>query len=157
MQLLALAEGVHTENLSFHICKTGWIIPMYWDCENSMRERLQEHFFKAFKPSDVQCLFGEDFPVCVDSFKWNVSNINLKCSVVFLYCVKCIWKRHMATVDSMTGLTQDLCERNWVCWDVSQGSSMEDQPLMAVPKGWGKKFFSPEEESERGVTTLLSA
>ena len=41
---------------------------MYWDCENSMRERLQEHFFKAFKPSDVQCLFGEDFPVCVDSF-----------------------------------------------------------------------------------------
>lgn len=34
---------------------------------------------------------------------------------------------------------------------------MEDQPLMAVPKGWGKKFFSPEEESERGVTTLLSA
>lgn len=85
---------------------------MYWDCENSMRERLQEHFFKAFKPSDVQCLFGEDFPVCVDSLKWNVSNINLKCSVVFLYCVKCIWKRHMATVDSMTGLTQDLCERN---------------------------------------------
>ena len=101
-------------------------------------------------------LWGRFSSVCVDSFKWNVSNINLKCSVVFLYCVKCVWKRHMAKVDSMTGLTQDLCESNWVCWDFSQGRSMEDQPLKAVPKGWGEKFFSPEEESERGVTTFLS-
>ena len=100
-------------------------------------------------------LWGRFSSVCVDSFKWNVSNINLKCSVVFLYCVKCVWKRHMAKVDSMTGLSQDLCESNWVCWDFSQGRSMEDQPLKAVPKGWGEKFFSSEEESERDVTTFL--
>ena len=32
---------------------------------------------------------------------------------------------------------------------------MEDQPLKAVPKGWGEKFFIPEEESERDVTIFL--
>lgn len=61
----------------------------------------------------------------------------------------------MAKVDSMTGLTR-AAENKRSVETSTKAVPWRTSQLMAVPKSWGKKFFSPEEESE-GVTTFLSS
>lgn len=131
---------------SFHICKTGWIIPMSWGCENSMRERLWERFFKPLSPLMSSASLGKTFLCLCWLFQMECFQHQSQMICCFPYCVKCVWKRCMAKVDSMTGLTR-LMWKQLSLLGASARQFVEDQVINGCPQRLRKEIL----QSWRGV------